>query len=402
MVHVVSGGNDIVAQLDGAVAEVGAAQLRMLEAVRRVAISGAWRGDGARDLAHWLTIRYGISWWKTRKMVAASHALVRLPLVSEALSSGRLSLDKTIELCRFARPETEKTLVPWAVTVSVARVRQKADLSERQSAARLEQAEEERRLDWYWADDGMRLRMEGEFPAAQGTVIAKAIERMASRVPAMPGEEGLEGACARRADALWAICSAKLSADPDPERAHILIHASPEAVSAVARREAMTSKARRPGSAVAEFEDGTPVHPAVLSRLLCTAKVQAVIEDESGNAVSMGRTSRRPSLAMMRQLRYRDRGCRFPGCGSRAFLKAHHVIYWADGGETSLANLVLVCTFHHRLAHERGWGLAFEGGELVWRRPGGAIYRAGPSPGGLALPPEGDASDGGRAPTPAG
>jgi hypothetical protein len=52
-----------------------------------------------------------------------------------------------------------------------------------------------------------------------------------------------------------------------------------------------------------------------------------------------------------RALEERDRGCRFPGCASR-FTEAHHVRHWADGGETSLSNLLLLCRRHHRAVHE--------------------------------------------------
>jgi len=41
-------------------------------------------------------------------------------------------------------------------------------------------------------------------------------------------------------------------------------------------------------------------------------------------------------------LEVRDRGCRFPGCESR-FTEGHHVVHWADGGETSLGNTLLLC-----------------------------------------------------------
>ncbi|MCY4646109.1 MAG: HNH endonuclease signature motif containing protein [Gammaproteobacteria bacterium] len=54
---------------------------------------------------------------------------------------------------------------------------------------------------------------------------------------------------------------------------------------------------------------------------------------------------------MRRALEERDRGCRFPGCASR-FTEAHHVRHWADGGETSLSNLLLLCRRHHRAVHE--------------------------------------------------
>lgn len=32
----------------------------------------------------------------------------------------------------------------------------------------------------------------------------------------------------------------------------------------------------------------------------------------------------------------RDKSCRYPGCTHEKWLDAHHVMHWADGGETSL------------------------------------------------------------------
>ena len=57
----------------------------------------------------------------------------------------------------------------------------------------------------------------------------------------------------------------------------------------------------------------------------------------------------------MRLLSRRDRGCRFPGCTATQRLHGHHVKHWANGGETSLDNLVLLCPTHHRLVHEGGF-----------------------------------------------
>ena len=34
---------------------------------------------------------------------------------------------------------------------------------------------------------------------------------------------------------------------------------------------------------------------------------------------------------------------------------AHHIVHWADGGKTSLDNLVLVCGEHHRVLHHTPW-----------------------------------------------
>jgi hypothetical protein len=58
---------------------------------------------------------------------------------------------------------------------------------------------------------------------------------------------------------------------------------------------------------------------------------------------------------MRRALRARDKGCRFPGCTNTQFVDGHHIKHWADGGDTSLDNLVLLCRHHHHLVHEGGF-----------------------------------------------
>src|SRR5215831_16028242 len=44
--------------------------------------------------------------------------------------------------------------------------------------------------------------------------------------------------------------------------------------------------------------------------------------------------------------------------GASSTLHAHHVEHWAHGGPTSLDNLVLLCSFHHRLLHEGGFRMS--------------------------------------------
>ncbi len=137
----------------------------------------------------------------------------------------------------------------------------------------------------------------------------------------------------------------------------------------------------RQGRGGASLEDGGVAHPETARRLACDARIQTVIEDEHGQPLALGRISREPSAAMVRQLRYRDTECRFPGCGARQFTQAHHIVWWKRGGTTDLANLVLICTFHHKLVHEHGWELRRDpSGEVRWFRPGGAPYHAGPDP----------------------
>ena len=78
-------------------------------------------------------------------------------------------------------------------------------------------------------------------------------------------------------------------------------------------------------------------------------------QGENGEPLSIGRRSRSIPPPMRRALKIRDKGCHFPGCTNTRFVDGHHIEHWADGGETSLDNLVLLCRHHHHLVHEGGF-----------------------------------------------
>jgi len=355
----------LIDALDAAHRDACAAQRHMLALIAEADGRDSWQDSGARDMAHWVSIRYGISWWKARRWIVAARALEGLPRVSEALATSELSLDKTVELARFASPETETHLVGWAKDVSCGAIRHRAEVWASAEREEVVDNERSRRLEWWWFGKERRFGLSAELPAAQGAIIRKALERMTEQVPAMPGEEDYVEA--RRADALVALCSARLAADPDPDRATVVVHARLEGLEA--------------GSGGCELEDGASIAPDTARRLLCNARVQTVVEDAAGHVIGLGRVSREPSAWMVRQVRYRDRECRFPSCGSRRFTEAHHVRWWRHGGRTDLDNLLLICSFHHRLVHEHGWSVKRDlDGSIHWFDAGGIRYRAGPSP----------------------
>jgi hypothetical protein len=132
------------------------------------------------------------------------------------------------------------------------------------------------------------------------------------------------------------------------------------------------SRAKRAG--VGSRETAERSAGATSRRLCCDASVVRLTKAPDGSILDVGRRTRTIPPALRRALEARDRGCRYPGCGSR-FTDAHHVIPWAAGGDTSLGNCVLLCKYHHRLVHEGGWTVDWWGeGRPVFYDPRGGVH----------------------------
>ncbi|QCR39849.1 HNH endonuclease [Microbacterium sp. SGAir0570] len=85
----------------------------------------------------------------------------------------------------------------------------------------------------------------------------------------------------------------------------------------------------------------------------------------------------RPTAAMVRLLRARDRHCRFPGCRQPAIrCEVDHTIAASEGGPTHVCNLANLCKRHHDVKHHTRWRVQqLPGGRLVWTSPTGRVYR---------------------------
>ena len=113
--------------------------------------------------------------------------------------------------------------------------------------------------------------------------------------------------------------------------------------------------------------------------MACDAAVVAMVHAKDGSMLSVGRRTRTIPPHIRRALEERDRGCRFPGCGCR-FTEAHHVKHWADGGETSLRNTLLLCRRHHRAVHEGRVKVSVNGdGTVLFFTPKGRMLVDAPS-----------------------
>ncbi|AFC56260.1 hypothetical protein OCQ_47480 [Mycobacterium paraintracellulare] len=118
--------------------------------------------------------------------------------------------------------------------------------------------------------------------------------------------------------------------------------------------------------------------------LTCDATCEVWFE-RHGEVIGAGRTTRVINRRLRRALEHRDTMCAVPGCGATRGLHAHHIRHWEDGGPTELANLVLVCPYHHRLHHRGLITITGPADALVITGEAGRIL----SPGSLAHPPTG-------------
>ncbi|MCL7962244.1 MAG: HNH endonuclease, partial [marine benthic group bacterium] len=356
-------------------AHIHAATHRLLVLVAEYDRRRGWELGGHRSCAHWLAFRTGIDLGAAREKVRAARALAGLPGTSAAMRRGELSFSMVRALTRVATPENEADLLELArgcTAAQLERVVRGFRLGSRQDEAERERARHEARSFSVFPDEEGMYQVRGRLTPEQGALLMRAVEAAGDalfreRGPAsacsspaaghehVSAETSARAATQRRADAIGLLAERALAAGfgassdapgtpvsgTRAERYQVVLHVDTDTL------------ADSDDLGRSELEDGTRVSAETSRRLACDASV-VTIRQGGSETLDVGRRTRTVPPAIRRALEARDRGCRFPGCGLR-FTDAHHVRHWADGGETKLENLILLCHHHHRLVHEAGW-----------------------------------------------
>src|SRR6266581_6818439 len=186
---------------------------------------------------------------------------------------------------------------------------------------------------------GGRVALRGDLDEEAGAVLTGLLSPLAKPRP-VEGQPDLRSVGERQGDAFAELIHLAANAAVTPidggERPHLTVTVSLEAL-------------RASGSAS--------------RRLACDAQVIPMVLGSRSEVLDVGRTTRTIPTAIRRALVQRDTGCAFPGCDRRAgWTDAHHVQSWADGGPTSLDNLVLLCRMHHTLTHRSQWRVRIRDG----------------------------------------
>jgi hypothetical protein len=177
----------------------------------------------------------------------------------------------------------------------------------------------------------------------------------------------------RRHDAVIDAFSRLLDSDTLPDhgngRPHVTVVAD---VRSVFTPESRFARDLRPGQSHPDAEpSASPLWPApllstpagwrpishrLLFEICCDSKLAAAAFSADTHILDLHRDVRTVTPAQMRALTLRDGGCRVRGCHRPPeHCIAHHIVWWSEQGETDLNNLVLLCRYHHRLIHRRGW-----------------------------------------------
>jgi hypothetical protein len=302
-----------------------------------------------------------------------ARALEHMPAAREALGLGEVSSSAigALAAAREANPEAfseaEEDLVEVARTMPARglrlaverwKVRVEPRAAEREDAERYER----RCVHVSTARDGM-VRLDGNLDPETGATLGTALDAVTGAW-ARGGGDDPRSAAQRRADALGEVCRGWLTHADRPivggERPHITVVADLD-----------TLEGRSPGRS--ETSVGTAVPAETVRRLACDAQVSRVITSGRSEPLDVGRTVRVVPPSLRRALSVRDRGCAFPTCDRPvSWCDAHHVRHWADGGQTQLSNLVLLCRRHHRMTHA-GFRVHMVEGRPVFRRPDGSV-----------------------------
>ncbi len=282
--------------------------------------------------------------------VARAHALEHTPAVLEAWTQGRIGTDQSYELFRVSTlvPDRfatdQQTLVDTVEDLSVRATRKVVDYwrSTVDGPGLLEDDKElhdRRGVSLSTSFDGAG-RLDGDL-----TVVAK--ETLGTALDALmppPRPEETRTPRQRRHDALEDLARFYLdhqnTQQVGGEKPHTNILCDLDALEGIA-------------GGTHEIEIGPVLTVDQVRALACDSSVSRIVLGPDSEIIDVGRRTRTIPAALRRALSARDGHCTWPGCETdQRFCNAHHIQHWADGGETCLENLRLLCRYHHTLTHQ--------------------------------------------------
>jgi len=324
--------------------------------------------EGHLSVGAWLANRLGISLREAAGRLRLARALPFMAITAAAFGEGSISVASAAMLCAareadaeaFARCEV--TLVDAARRLPVRDLVRAIDhfraLADADAVVGEARRRFERRRLYASPTLDRMVRVDGDLDPETGQVVITALSSVVDAWARSQGPDRRTPA-QRRADALGEICRQYLDGADRPvvggERPHVTVTID---------LATLTS-----GAGIGELDDAGSLTGETARRIACDATVSRVITRGRSEPLDVGRQTPVIPAALRRAVAIRDRACRFPGCDRpHHWCDAHHLVHWADGGATSLSNLILLCRPHHRSVHE-GFGVRIVDGDVRCTAP---------------------------------
>jgi hypothetical protein len=343
-------------------------------------VTGTHLADGNATVVTWMSRLCGMSATSVADRLCVGTQLESLPKIAAALRSGEISYQYTSLLCHLRDQLGEKgELFNEGEMLDLARKHSVASLRYLCRYARhvadpdgfFNEAEADftlRRLDISQMGDGMYC-VDAILDPETGAAFRTALDSLAKRL----GPDDERSRKQRMADSVGELVHHAMDEGRLPKRNGVKPH-----INLTTTIEGLKNEL---GVPPADLELSLPISTRTLERLACDCTMSRVLLADS-MVIDVGRATRVVSAPMRRALRVRDKGCRWPGCDRQVnWSTPHHIEFWARGGASRLANLVLLCFFHHRLVHESGWQVVKVGREFRFMPPDRVVFRRARAPG---------------------
>jgi hypothetical protein len=350
---------------------INAATYELLVMIREFDERGGCLKWGLESTAKWLAWRCDLTMATAREKVRVAQALKQLPLISESFSSGELSYSKVRSLTRVADTGNEEELVAFALRNTanhVAEYCRELRMGTPASISVAERAFAHRSLRLRRNADRGMMSITVELPLDAGELIEKALDK-ARDDECLEVPDLVDTSWSRRqADAFVTMLKEYLQGSAgtggeikkSSDNYLVNIHVDQSALAGEVGRSSV------------------PIE--TVKRLCCDGKAVVMTETKEGEPLSIGRKSRVVPKGIERAVRARDNNtCRFPGCRNKRVVDIHHIEHWANGGETAVNQLMLLCSKHHTMVHEGGFRIDrdFKGHWRFFRPDGIAVPDCG-------------------------
>ena len=349
----------------------------MLHEIAEFAGAEAWRGDGSLSMADWLVARLHVSGSRARRLVEAAEKVERLPALCDALSDGRTTFDVFAPLAAVATPETDAELARAAAHWTPRQARELA--AEVRGVADADSAAHFRRR-FVRFDDERCLLWAQLTKDAYALVKAAVVGRARRHDHPSVGDPDYVRFESRCADVLFEICVERGSERASGSGERTARRGAQSGCTMIVHTD-LERLLYGDGYGHASIQGVGPISAEVARRLACDADMTLSFDAPDGSCLDQKPLQRDPTEAQRIEIRRRDNGCRFPGCGCRNVTDVHHVVWASKEGPTTLSNLLTLCVGHHSRVHELGWKLDGDAqGEVRFTSPQGRVFVSSPSP----------------------